>query len=528
MAIEKNIKINVDAEDAIKQVDTLEQGVEKTSTAAGKSKASFGKMKSGIGAVGTAFKALGVGLIVAAFAKLADMLGQNQAVMDKLSIAGEALNFMFQKVVQGAVKLGEKVTKAFSDPKQAIQDLWTALKENIVNRVEGVIDMFGALGKVIKGAFTRDMDLLKEGASQAGTAFIQIHTGLDKVQQSEVAETLKNTTKELVKSTKAAVDYGKAITNLRNEVKIAEAEQAKLQLTYQKDAELQRQIRDDISLTFEERIAANEELGRILDEQFEKEQALAQRKIDLAALELSQNKDNIDLQVALINAKTELADLDERITGQRSEQLTNLKALEKEQADAIQATIDAENKRLAAAQAAADKAVKIAEKEAKEKADLEKALAETRRSIVANSLGQISTLLGKESKAGKALAVGQALINTYQGATKALAQGGIFGAIGAAGVVAAGMASIKQIVSTKLPGAEGGGGAAAAAPTPSIPEAASVEELAEGFTLGSPNIEAIDQPTLGGGTQPAQAYVVENDISNAQALQQELDLQATL
>ena len=27
MAIEKNIKINVDAEDAIKQVDTLEQGV---------------------------------------------------------------------------------------------------------------------------------------------------------------------------------------------------------------------------------------------------------------------------------------------------------------------------------------------------------------------------------------------------------------------------------------------------------------------------------------------------------------------
>jgi hypothetical protein len=46
------------------------------------------------------------------------------------------------------------------------------------------------------------------------------------------------------------------------------------------------------------------------------------------------------LQVALINAKTELADLDERITGQRSEQLTNLKALEKEKADADKAIVD--------------------------------------------------------------------------------------------------------------------------------------------------------------------------------------------
>ena len=42
-----------------------------------------------------------------------------------------------------------------------------------------------------------------------------------------------------------------------------------------------------------------------------------------------------------------------------------------------------------------------------------------------------------------------------------------------------------------------------------------------------PNMEAIEQPTLG-GQQPIQAYVVENDISNAQALQEELEIQATL
>ena len=97
-----------------------------------------------------------------------------------------------------------------------------------------------------------------------------------------------------------------------------------------KEAELQRQIRDDVSLTMQERIAANNQLGIILNKQFEEEKAITDKKVLLAEMELSTNKGNIDLQVALTNSKTELAELDERITGQRSEQLTNLNALQKE------------------------------------------------------------------------------------------------------------------------------------------------------------------------------------------------------
>ena len=41
-----------------------------------------------------------------------------------------------------------------------------------------------------------------------------------------------------------------------------------------------------------------------------------------------------------------------------------------------------------------------------------------------------------------------------------------------------------------------------------------------------PNMNAITPPDT--GIQPVQAFVVENDISNAQALQEELDIQATL
>jgi hypothetical protein len=54
----------------------------------------------------------------------------------------------------------------------------------------------------------------------------------------------------------------------------------------------------------------------------------------------------------------------------------------------------------------------------------------------------------------------------------------------------------------------------------SIPQAGVVGDML-------PNMEAIAGPTLG-EPQPVQAFVVETDISNAQALQEELDIQATL
>jgi hypothetical protein len=541
MAVEKNIKINVDAKDAISQVDELKTGVKETNTAAADSKSSFGKMKSGVGAVGMAFKALGIGLIVAAFAKLAEMLGQNQVVMDKLSVISETVNVVFQKLIQSAIKVGEKLTGAFTSPQKALKSFWEALKQNVVNRVEGLIDLFGSLGKVIKGVFTRDLELMKEGAKDANTAFIQLNTGLDELQQQKVAEGFKNLTKEIKEATKESVAYGKAITALRNEVKLAEANQRQLQLVYQKDAELQRQIRDDISLTFEERIAANEELGRILDEQFAEEEALSQKKVALAQLELSQNKDNVDLQVALINAKTELADLDERITGQRSEQLTNLKALEAEQeADELEKA-EAEAKRLAdietANQAEIDLAIKkaadlkaIEQKEAADALAIQKAKIAADKSLRVTAakdiLTSIAQLAGEGTAAAKAAALAGILIDTAKGVSGAIAAGAGLPFPLNLGAIATGVASVlagivnAKAVLKKVPGGGGGGGdTSVSVPTDS--------GGAEGLNLGAPNIESIEQPELG-QMAPTQAYVVENDISNAQALQQELDLQATL
>lgn len=71
--------------------------------------------------------------------------------------------------------------------------------------------------------------------------------------------------------------------------------------------------------------------------------------------------------------------------------------------------------------------------------------------MAAGTAGQLSELLGKESAAGKAFATAQALINTYLGASKALAQGGIWGIAQAAIVVATGMKQVMSINKTKEP-----------------------------------------------------------------------------
>ena len=539
MAIEKNIKINVEAKEAIADVNELKQGIQDTDAVASQSKPSFAVMKAGVRSVGLAFKAMGIGLIVAAFMGLKDMMAQNQVIMDKISVATESMRFIFGKIIEIAVKVGETIGNAFKNPIPAIIGLWKALKKNIANRITGLIDTFKALGKVLKGVFTLDMSLIKEGANEAADGFKQLSTGMTKVERQELAKKVKEQTDELKRVTQAAVAYARALTKLRNEVKLAEANQRMLQLTYQKEAEIQRQIRDDISLTFEERIAANEKLGKILDEQFEKEKALAQKKIDLAQLELSQNKGNIDLQVALINAKTEMADLDERITGQRSEQLTNLKALEKEQADAIQEQIDLKNEQLAKEQAArdreladaklqADKLLEIQRKaDAKKKTEKEDHIAAVKAMEIQAAqsiLGSLGQLAGEGTRMAKATALAQILINTAEGVSAAIKAGaGLtfpanLGAI-ASGVasVLAGIASAKGILA-KVPGGPDGGG----------DENVDVQAGPSGLT-GSliPNMEAVNQPTLGEPT-PIQAYVVENDISNAQALQEELEIQSTL
>ena len=460
MSQERTVKLNIDAKDALKRLEAVEKELANIGRTAKKTEQGTSALATGFRGIGLAWKAIGIGAVITALQFLADKFTANQEIMDKVNIASAVFG-----------------------------DVMTKIGTVVISVVKGLGLLGKAVGKVLRGEFKEAGDLAKQS--------------FDGVKEAVVgnSESFSDFIKNAKEGAKATVEFAKATTNMRNEVKLADAQQRQLQLTYQRDAELQRQLRDDISLTFEERIAANEELGRILDEQFTKEQELANKKIALAELELSRNKSNIDLQVALIDAQTELADLEERITGQRSEQLTNLNSLEKEYQESIKNTGDT----VVATAKAGVVITKLTE--------------DQKRDIISNSLGQIAGALGENSKAGKAMAIAQALMDTYAGANKALAQGGIFGAISAAGIVAAGLANVARIKSTNPETGAGGGGGGADTNVP--------QPTGLGGAGLIPNLENINQNDLG-TPEPVQAFVVENDISNAQALQEELEIQATL
>jgi hypothetical protein len=160
-------------------------------------------------------------------------------------------------------------------------------------------------------------------------------------------------------------------------------------LQYQREAELQRQIRDDVSLTIEERQAANKALGEILDEQSQEELKLANKRLELALLEQSINKDSLDAEIEVINAQKEIAEIRERITSQKSEQLTNENSLlqenidkqqEKNEAEAEEARIAAERQLQIARELADSRIALIQDEELRRimevEANLERQLAE--------------------------------------------------------------------------------------------------------------------------------------------------------
>lgn len=217
-------------------------------------------------------------------------------------------------------------------------------------------------------------------------------------------------------------------------VKTMELEIAENQLRTGKTSieETQRVINEQISLEKYKKeqnlISEQEYLNnvRALNLQFETEaKAEADRKIEEKKAVDALNLEN---QRALADMKMQ-NDLDSELA-----RLDAMKALEVANAEAIGAETTA-----------------ITERFEMMKDDVKRKYYNAQLEMAAGTAGQLSSLLGEESAAGKAFATAQALINTYLGASKALAQGGIWGIAQAAIVVAAGMKNVMSINKTKEP-----------------------------------------------------------------------------
>lgn len=135
------------------------------------------------------------------------------------------------------------------------------------------------------------------------------------------------------------------------------------------------------------------------------------------------------------------------------------------------------------------------------------------------AITNLSLIAGRETVAGKALAIAASIINTYKGITTALASAPPpFNFIQAAAVGAAGFDAVKNIVSVQVPG---GGGSSVSAPSINTSSPLSPTNIGTNqVTLDSRSINAI-------GNRSIRAYVIESEISAAQQKVRKIQRQTT-
>lgn len=270
----------------------------------------------------------------------------------------------------------------------------------------------------------------------------------------------------------------------KEKARLKKAAEEKYQLDITKIAVDAEKKREEELKAFREKAAQDEQ--KFIDEAFALEQ--------LKATQTIQNEK--DLQQAL--QQLEIDRLNNQIQARK---------------DAGQTTTDLEL-------TLANKRIEIARNEEAEKKNLAQKEFDAKMAVyeaTSNALTNIGSAIGEETATAKTLAVAGAIIDTYAGATKALAAGAgtPVGYINAAAIVAAGLANVRKMTATPVPGAND------TASTPSMGPSVSI-------VGGSADPSAQLARSLASQQQkPIKAYAVATDMSTQQALDRRIQQNAT-
>lgn len=246
----------------------------------------------------------------------------------------------------------------------------------------------------------------------------------------------------------AAIKATEEAEKLKRELQQETIKQMEIALT---TLDLSIKEREASNNTNAEKLASQKELAdKSLEiERYRLEQGLISQQ------EYANRETALRLQTMQIQQKIE-AEQDALDKERRAMDEANKKELEMSeitnQYDLRQAQLDAQYaQEMAAAERLGADTTLVQQKYEKSKEELTKARVNAELTMAAGLAGQVSSLLGEESEVGKAFGVVQATINTYLGATKALAQGGILGIAQAAVVIAFGMKQVMSIAKQKAP-----------------------------------------------------------------------------
>ena len=543
MSNTKIIDLEVRTGSSQKDVESLGDGINNLKDGIDDIPKATSKASKGFKGLGNAIAATGVGAALLIFKKMIDVFKENQIVLDAFSVSFEATSLIFNDFFN---YLNDNVGNVigyfkalFEDPQQNARDFGKAVQDNIIERFNSALEVIGHLATAFKKVFERDFAGAMQSAKMAGKEYVDVLTGVDG-SVDKVAGTISKAATGIADYTKSTLDAAKSNVDLTKSAEVAAVKQQGLVEKYDRQAELQRQIRDDESKSIEERVAANNKLGEILDEQ--EVAMLKQVDVQLQAAQAQYDKNgNQENYIALLEAQNEKEAVQAQIAGFRSEQLTNINSLERERVDLIKE--ERENDLEYFAEEADRKAKEDEDKKKAHEEELKQK--EEIRQATLNNLDTIIASAGQETKIGRALFIAkQAMIIKEQvikakatltelGMIAAKSGADIASGAGATAKVgfpqnvplliafaaqAAGIfSSIKSAVnaakgSASKMGASGGGSV-------SMPRMSAAASAPPSFNVvGASETNQLAQSIGQDEKQPIKAFVVSNDVSDAQSL----------
>jgi len=149
----------------------------------------------------------------------------------------------------------------------------------------------------------------------------------------------------------------------------------------------------------------------------------------------------------------------------------------------------------------AKKILEISRQEIKLEEEIKNAKLQSASAIV-GAMASLNTVAKGNAKVSKALAITQAVIDTYAGANKAFAQGGVLGFVTGSAIIAQGLANVAQMESQKLSSFEDGGlvGGRRHSQGGTVIEAERGEFVMSRSAVQSIGVETLNQMNKGGGS----------------------------
>jgi len=573
MAIEKNIKINVDTKEAVKETQKLEKGFDKAGTEAKQTQAEISTLTGGVGArfsgllksiksvalgfksIGFAIAASGIGLLILTIAAVSAAFKGSEEGQNKFAKLMGVIGAVTGNIIDVLADLGDFIIDLFSGSGTAMTSLKSFGKSifNVIGLpIKNTIDTVKALGKAImalaSGDITGAMAAVAKGAADVKENF------------NEAKDSINGATDALKDFVAQNLDEADAAAKVADQR--AKADKIERDLIVQRAkaegriADLRLKARDLNNVSARERQDALKEVLRIQTDLTDKETELLILRRDAIIAENTfarSNKENLTAEqeaiAAVIAIETRRTDQKRAIQRELTQTENELskggdkeakrekekglfdelveskkKELEFINENELRSKESLNNALLAEEQRLANSEVELTQLTADQKLAIEEGLKNAKIAQATQLLGNLGKLATEGSALSKGIAASQASINTFQGVTAALSAtsvipdpfGSILKFVNAAAIGVSGAINVKKILDTKpVSTTAPSGGAGGRAPAP--PSFNLVQGTASNQISNSLQTQ-----------EPVRAIVVSRDVTSAQEANRNSENNSTL